>query len=56
MFAAEQCDITPAQRAHIRRTLWLLLADAVILPPLEWLQAYRHFGHRLPMVMATAAA
>jgi undecaprenyl pyrophosphate phosphatase UppP len=56
MFAAKQSDLTPAQRAHIRRTMWLLLAYAVILPPLVWLQAHRHVSHSLSMVMATAAA
>ncbi|HEY7005890.1 MAG TPA: hypothetical protein VH392_05340 [Sphingomicrobium sp.] len=56
MFAAKQSDLTPAQRAHIRRTLWLLLAYAVILPPLVWLQAHRHVSHGLSMVMATAAS
>ena len=56
MFAAKQSDLTPAQRAHIRRTLWLLLAYAVILPPLVWLQAHRHVSHGLSTLMATAAA
>jgi undecaprenyl pyrophosphate phosphatase UppP len=56
MFAAKQSDLTPAQRAHIRRTLWLLLAYAVILPPLVWLQAHRHVSQGLSMLMATAAS
>ena len=37
MSAAKQSDFTPAQRAHTRRTLLLLLAYAIILPPLVWL-------------------
>jgi undecaprenyl pyrophosphate phosphatase UppP len=53
---SRQSDLTPAQRAHIRRTLWLLLAYAVILPPLVWLEAHRQISHGLSMVMATAAA
>ena len=56
MFAVKQSDLTPAQRAHIRRTLWLLLTYAVILPPLVWLQAHRHVSHGLSMLMATAAS
>jgi hypothetical protein len=56
MFAAKQSDLTPAQRAHIRRTLWLLLAYAVILPPLVWLQANRHVSHGVSLLMATTAS
>jgi undecaprenyl pyrophosphate phosphatase UppP len=56
MFAAKQGDMTPAQRAHTRRVLWLFLAYAVILPPLIWLRAHRHISDLLLMIMATAAA
>lgn len=56
MFAAKQSDLTPAQRAHTRRVLWLLLAYALILPPLIWLCAHRHISDLLLMIMATAAA
>src|SRR3954468_4678004 len=56
MFAARQSDLTPAQRAHVRRTLWLLLVYAIILPPLIWLRGHRHISDALLMVMATAAA
>jgi undecaprenyl pyrophosphate phosphatase UppP len=56
MFASKQSDLTPAQRAHTRRTLLLLLAYAVILPPLVWLRAHRHISDALLMLMATAAA
>jgi undecaprenyl pyrophosphate phosphatase UppP len=56
MFAAKQSDLTPAQRAHIRRTLWLLLVYAVILPPLIWLRAHRHISDSLLMVMAAVAS
>ena len=34
MLAARKSDLTPAQRAHTRRILWLLLAYAIILPAL----------------------
>jgi hypothetical protein len=56
MFAAKQSDLTPAQRAHIRRTLWLLLAYAVVLPPLIWLRVHRHMSDLLLMLMAAVAA
>ena len=56
MIARKQSDMTPAQRAHVRRTMWLLLAYAVILPPLVWLQAHRHVSHGVSLVMATVAA
>jgi hypothetical protein len=56
MFAANRSDLTPAQRAHIRRTLFLLLAYAVILPPLVWLRAHRHISDTLLLVMAIAAS
>ena len=56
MFAAKQSDLTPAQRSHARRTLWLLLTYAVILPPLIWLRAHRHVSDVLLMVMAAGAS
>jgi hypothetical protein len=56
MFAAKQTDLTPAQRAHIRRVLWLLLAYAIIVPPLVWLRATRHVSDALVLVMAIVAS
>jgi undecaprenyl pyrophosphate phosphatase UppP len=56
MIAAKRSDWTPAQRAHTRRTLWLLLAYALILPPLIWLRAHRHISDALLLVMAIAAS
>jgi undecaprenyl pyrophosphate phosphatase UppP len=56
MSAAKQSDLTPAQRAHMRRVLWLLLAYAVILPPLVWLQAHRNVSHMLSLAMAIVAS
>ena len=56
MFAAGQSDLTPAQRAHARRTVWLLLAYAIVLPPLIWLRAHRHISDALLMLMAAAAS
>lgn len=56
MPAAKQSDLTPAQRAHMRRVLWLLLVYAVILPPLVWLQANRQVSHLLSLAMAIVAS
>jgi undecaprenyl pyrophosphate phosphatase UppP len=56
MFAAKQSEMTPAQRAHTRRILWLLLAYAIILPPLVWLRATTAVGGYIPTLMAIAAS
>jgi hypothetical protein len=56
MFAAKQSDLTPAQRAHIRRILWLLLAYAIVLPPLVWLRAHRQVSESVSLAMAIAAS
>jgi hypothetical protein len=56
MFAAKQRDLTPAQRAHVRRIVWLLIAYAVILPPLVWLRAHRHVSDALLLAMAIVAS
>jgi hypothetical protein len=40
----------------VRRTLWLLLAYAVVLPPLIWLRVHRHMSDVLLMLMAAIAA
>jgi len=49
-------SFTPAQRAHTRRILWLMLVYLIILPPLVWLHAHRHIGPAFSLVMAIAAA
>ena len=56
MPAVQSSDLTPAQRAHMRRTLWLLFAYAIILPPLVWLQAHHHVSRSASLVMAIAAS
>jgi hypothetical protein len=56
MIAAKQSDLTPAQRAHIRRTLWLLLAYAIVLPPLVWLRAHRQVSESVSLAMAIVAS
>jgi len=56
MFAAKRSDFTPAQRAHVQRTLWLLLIYAVILPPLIWIRAHTAVAGYIPLLMAVAAS
>jgi len=56
MLGAKQSELTPAQRAHIRRVLWLLLAYALILPPLVWLRATHQVSNGVLMAMAVAAS
>ena len=56
MIAAKQSDLTPAQRAHIRRVMWLLLVYAIVLPPLVWLHATRHISDPLLLMMAIVAS
>jgi hypothetical protein len=56
MIAAKQSDLTPAQRAHIRRVLWLMLVYAIVLPPLVWLRATRHLSDGLLLIMAIVAS
>jgi undecaprenyl pyrophosphate phosphatase UppP len=56
MTTARQSDLTPAQRAHVRRVLWLLLVYAVVIPPLVWLRATRHVSDTLVLAMAIAVS
>ena len=49
-------DFTPAQRAHTKRILWLLLAYAIILPPLVWIRANTAVAGYVPTLMAIAAS
>ncbi len=49
-------NFTPAQRAHTRRILWLMLVYLIILPPLVWLHAHRHINPVVALLMAFAAA
>jgi undecaprenyl pyrophosphate phosphatase UppP len=56
MFAAKWNELTPAQRAHTRRVLWLLVAYAIVLPPLVWIRAHTAVAGYIPMLMAVAAA
>lgn len=56
MFAARKSDMTPAQRAHTRRILWLLVAYAIILPPLVWVRANTAVAGVIPALMAIVAS
>ncbi len=56
MLAARKSDWTPAQRAHTRRILWLLLAYAIILPPLVWIRANTAVAGFVRVLMAIAAS
>jgi len=56
MFAAKQSDMTPAQRAHGRRVLWLMLIYALVLPPLVWLRATHTVSSGVLLAMAIAAS
>lgn len=56
MIAARKSDLTPAQRAHIHRVMWLLLVYAIIVPPLVWLRATRHLSDGLVLAMAIVAS
>ena len=49
-------NFTPAQRAHTRRIMWLMLVYLIILPPLVWLKAHRDIGPAFSLAMAIAAA
>ena len=56
MFASKWNDLTPAQRAHTRRILWLLLVYVLILPPLVWVRANTAVAGFVPVLMAIAAS
>jgi hypothetical protein len=56
MIAAKQSDLTPAQRAHIRRVLWLMLVYAIVIPPLVWMRATSHIIDALLLIMGIVAS
>ena len=49
-------DFTPAQRAHTKRILWLLVAYAIVLPPMVWARAHTAVAGYAPALMAIAAS
>lgn len=48
--------MTPAQRAHTRRIVWLLAAYAVVLPPLVWIRAHHQVSTVAAVLMAVVAS
>jgi hypothetical protein len=56
MLALRKSDFTPAQKAHTRRVLWLLLVYAIVLPPLVWLRATTAVAGSIPLLMAIVAS
>jgi len=49
-------DFTPAQRAHTKRIIWLLLAYVIVLPPLVWVRANTAVAGYIPTLMAIVAS
>ena len=49
-------DFTPAQKAHTKRIMWLLLAYVIVLPPLVWVRANTAVAVFIPALMAIAAS
>lgn len=49
-------SMTPAQRAHTRRVLWLMLVYALVLPPLVWLRATHKVSDAVAVAMAIVAS
>jgi hypothetical protein len=49
-------DFTPAQKAHTKRIIWLLVAYAIVLPPLVWLRANTAVAGYVPALMAIVAS
>ena len=49
-------DFTPAQKAHTKRIMWLLLAYVIVLPPLVWVRANTAVAGYIPTLMAIVAS
>ena len=49
-------DFTPAQRAHTKRVIWLLVAYAIVLPPLVWVRANTAVAGYIPALIAIVAS
>src|SRR5689334_15216500 len=49
-------DFTPAQRAHTKRIMWLLLAYVIVLPPLVWVRVNTAVAGYIPTLMAIVAS
>jgi hypothetical protein len=49
-------SMTPAQRAHTRRVVWLLVAYVIILPPLVWIRGHETVSTLTALAMAIVAS
>jgi hypothetical protein len=49
-------DFTPAQKAHTKRIIWLLVAYAIVLPPLIWIRSHTAVAGYIPTLMAIVAS
>ena len=49
-------DFTPAQKAHTKRIMWLMLAYVIVLPPLVWVRANTAVAGYIPTLMAIVAS
>ena len=56
MTSARWSEFTPAQRAHTRRVLLLMLVYVIVLPPLVWVRANTAVAGSIPTIMAIVAA
>ena len=56
MLSAKWSEFTPAQQAHTRRVLWLMLVYALILPPLLWVHGHTAIAGSFPMLVALGAS
>ena len=49
-------DYTPAQRAHTKRIIFLLIAYVIVLPPLIWVRSNTAVAGYVPALMAIVAS
>jgi len=49
-------DFTPAQRAHTKRVIWLMVVYAIVLPPLIWVRSNSAVAGFVPTLMAIVAS
>lgn len=49
-------DFTPAQKAHTKRVIWLMVAYAIVLPPLVWVRSNTAVSGFVPAAMAILAS
>lgn len=49
-------EMTPAQRGHTRRVIWLLVIYAIVLPPLLWVHNNTAVRGSISVIMAIVAS